>query len=180
MPRTVTYHAATFNVTYCHVSRRYILCHVLSRITPLHSMSRIVTYHAATFYVTYCHVSHRYILYPVLSRITPLHSMSRIVTNHAGIVLFDFPCGCNHYSFYHVSFLSSTMYMYRSLFPLLYSLMSPRLFSYALLLHRTTCYLCILLPFCGQVVIYIYIASSVTLWSFRNIIRYGVKLMIWK
>ena len=98
-----------------------------------------------------------------------------------GIVLFDFPyCGCNHYSFYHVSFLSSTMYMYLSLFPLLYSLMSPRLYSYALLLHRTTCYLCILLPFCGQVVIYIYIASSVTLWSFRNIIGFGVKLMIGK
>ena len=83
MPRTVTYHAATFYVTYCHESRRYILCHVLSRITPLHSMSRIVTYHTATFYVTYCDVSRRYILCHVLSRITPLHSMSRIVTYHA-------------------------------------------------------------------------------------------------
>ena len=102
MPRTVTYHAATFYVTYCHVSRRYIICHVLSRITPLHSMSRIVTYHVATFYVTYCHVSHRYILYHVLSRITPLHSMSRIVTNHAATLYVTYCLVSHRYILCHV------------------------------------------------------------------------------
>ena len=48
---------------------------------------------------------------------------------------------CNHYSFYHVSFLSSSMYP--SLLPLLYSLMSPQLYPYTLLFHETTCSFCI-------------------------------------
>ena len=57
------------------------------------------------------------------------------------LVLFfvDFPyCGCNHYSFHHISFLSSTMYTYLS--PLLYSRMSPKIDSYTSLLHETTCF----------------------------------------
>ena len=41
--------------------------------------------------------------------------------------------GCNHYSFYYISCLSSTVYP--SLLPLLYSLMRSKLYSYTLLLH---------------------------------------------
>ena len=51
------------------------------------------------------------------------------------LFLFDFPyCGCNHYSFYRISSLSSTMQYAPgpSLLPLLYSLMNPKLYSYTL------------------------------------------------
>ena len=51
---------------------------------------------------------------------------------------FDIPyCGCNHYSFHHISFLSSTMQP--SLSPLLYSLISYRPYSYTLLLEGKIC-----------------------------------------
>ena len=48
-------------------------------------------------------------------------------------------------SFYHISFLSSTVYL--SLLPWLYSLMIPKLYSYTCtsVLHMTTCSFCILL-----------------------------------
>ena len=47
---------------------------------------------------------------------------------------FDFPyCGCNHYSFYHSSFLSSTMYP--SLLPLLYFADESQFFLYSTSLY---------------------------------------------
>ena len=47
-------------------------------------------------------------------------------------------------SCYHISFLSSTVYL--SLLRLPYSLMIPKLYSYTWVLHMTPCSFCILLP----------------------------------
>ena len=72
---------------------------------------------------------------------------------------FDFPYGgCNPYSLYHSSLLSSTMYP--SLLPLLYSLMSPDLFVFCFLLWLK--------------VIYLYISSSV-----KPFFSHGIPVMIY-